>query len=434
VEEIQHVLGESVEREKIENELKLFFSYGVDEQDAKRGVIKKLGNAHSATLGSVGADKKLKDIKESDNNLNIKVKIISKDTKTVNVDGEAKEIYYGILADETMSLPYTAWQDFNLERDLVVSVRSAYVKGFRGELQINFGNNTSVEKLESAELEGLTPEKLAEYRQEKEVAVGHLQSGMSNIMVIGRIIEIQGREVMARGEQKTVYSGSIGDATGKVQFSAWHDFNLKVGTVIKIKNCYVKNWRGIPQLTFDVNSTLEFLDDLSLPAIEQMDEGTHRHLIDFEELGGGYDVNIEGIFLELRAGSGIIKRCPECRRVLTEDKCIVHGPQEKGNLDLRVKAIIDDGTGSLMAVLGEEITTSILGITKEEYRNNAEQQGYAEEIINRINEKMLIQRFRLRGNVTKDNYGLMMIAREFKAIEPDLQTEAQGLLDNMGGS
>ena len=37
--------------------------------------------------------------------------------------GEPRTIFYGILADESGSIPFTAWHDFNIEKGDVVEIR-----------------------------------------------------------------------------------------------------------------------------------------------------------------------------------------------------------------------------------------------------------------------------------------------------------------------
>jgi len=431
VDEIKRVLGDSVEVNEIEREVKLFLDYGVSVQEAKRGVLKKLGNRQSSLLSSTGIDKDLKDIDETDKNLNIKVKIISVDTKTVQVDNEDKTIFYGILADESASVPFTSWNDYGLTKNMVITASGAYVKGFRGELQINFGNNTTVEKLHSEELSGLTPEMLEEFTKPQERKIKELKSGVSNIVVTGRILNIESREVVARGEQKTVFSGALGDETGKIQFSAWNDFNLKKGDVIKISKCYIKNWRGIPQISFDENSQLEFLEHDALPPADILQDGKVRRLIELEDTGGAFDITIEGVVMGIRSGSGIITRCSQCRRVLQDNNCMVHGPQQGGEIDMRVKAILDDGTGSLMAVLSGELTSKIIDISSEEYREKATDSEYLDTIINCIDSKLLFERFKLRGNITKDNFGFMMIVQDITPLEVNVPDSAVALLETL---
>jgi hypothetical protein len=45
---------------------------------------------------------------------------------------------------------------------------------------------------------------------------------------------------------------------------------------------------------------------------------------------------------------------------------------------------------------------------------------------------MLTKGYRLRGNVTRDNFGFMMIATEIMPVEKDVALEAKELLEKMG--
>ena len=80
---------------------------------------------------------------------------------------------------------------------------------------------------------------------------------------------------------------------------------------------------------------------------------------------GAYDIVVEGNILSIRPGSGLIARCPECSRVVQKGMCRVHGKVDEKN-DMRIKAIIDDGTGALTLVLDSRLTQKLCGITIEE--------------------------------------------------------------------
>ena len=45
--------------------------------------------------------------------------------------------------------------------------------------------------------------------------------------VKARIIDINKKDIEIDGVNKTVFSGIIGDQTGKAQFTSWHDFKIK---------------------------------------------------------------------------------------------------------------------------------------------------------------------------------------------------------------
>src|SRR5207249_12267474 len=73
---------------------------------------------------------------------------------------------------------------------------------------------------------------------------------------------------------------------------------------------------------------------------------SHRMWIeDLAERGGGADVTVRGILIDLREGSGLVYRCPECRWVLRKGACRLHG-EVKGEPDLRVKAVLEIGRAS----------------------------------------------------------------------------------------
>ena len=155
-----------------------------------------------------------------------------------------------------------------------------------------------------------------------------------------------------------MFSGVLGDETGKAQFTAWHDFKLKEGAVVKVSGGYVKVWKGIPQFTFDEKATVEKLDASTIPKKDVITQKIP--IAELVERNGALDVEVEGTVIEIRKGSGLVQRCPQCNRVLQGGTCAVHGAVQ-GKADVRMKLVIDDGTGSVSAILGRELTEKLLG-------------------------------------------------------------------------
>src|SRR3989442_483838 len=166
------------------------------------------------------------------------------------------------------------------------------------------------------------------------------REGASNVQVTGRILSVERREVEVDGTPKAVFSGVLADETGKTQFSAWKDFGLADGEVIRIDGAYVKTWRGIPQISFDERATITRLKPDLLPPLDVLSASPRMWIEDLAERGGAADVTVRGILIDLREGSGLVYRCPECRRVLRKGACRLHG-EVKGEPDLRVKAVLD---------------------------------------------------------------------------------------------
>jgi replication factor A1 len=360
-----------------------------------------------------GVPRQLSEVLPSDKNIDLKVKILSINDKTVNVQGNEKKIYYGLIADKSMVRPFTAWNDFELAKDDVICIHSAYAKDWRGEPQINLGNNTAVEPLTDSELNELNSNNLPSTIPSTEYKIGLLKNGMSSITVLGRVLSVESRTVKVLDENKEIYTGKIADDTGKIAFTAWNDFSLKPGEAIKISGAYVRSWRGVPKLNFDERMELERIDDNTLPSIEELGSDKVSRIDSILDLGGGMDLTVEGTIMDIKDGSGLIMRCPECNRVLRGSECMVHGMQD-GIADLRTKGIIDDGTGAIMAVLNATLTSRLLGKTVEEYSKETKEKGpeIINEIIDELNDILLMKPLRLKGTITTDDYGAMMICSD----------------------
>jgi replication factor A1 len=66
--------------------------------------------------------------------------------------------------------------------------------------------------------------------------------------------------------------------------------------------------------------------------------------------------------VDIQTGSGLIKRCPECKRALVKGACAEHG-KVKGEYDLRIKAVLDSGISTQDALINRELTEKLAGIS-----------------------------------------------------------------------
>src|SRR5205823_4517390 len=356
--------GNKVSDQEIERELSSYLNvYRVSLDTAKRSIVKKHGG-NPATL-TVGINKTLRDLGPGEQSVNLLARIVSVNERDVTVEGGTKRILYGILGDPSTTIPFTAWEPLPvpIAKGDVIRIQNAYTKEYRGQVQVNFGVRTTVGKE--------APDALPEFKpaigqpyvgKPTPVRVVDLRSGASNIAVTARILAIERREVEVDGAAKAVFSGILADETGKSQFSAWKDFELKEDEALRIEGAYVKSWRGIPQISFDERATITRLKSDLLPSAERLDVSPRMWIEDLAERGGAADVTVRGILIDLREGSGLVYRCPECRRVLRKGACRLHG-EVKGEPDLRVKAVLDDGSGALTAVFDRELTEALLDKT-----------------------------------------------------------------------
>jgi replication factor A1 len=231
--------------------------------------------------------------------------------------------------------------------------------------------------------------------------------------------------------KKRVFSGIAADATGRTQFSCWADLGLKEGEVVRVRGAYVKAWRGMPRLTFDERSGIEKLPSNALPPVDELAKPVAVSIEDLERRGGASDVLVRGFVVDVRDGSGLIFRCPECRRAIQKGSCSIHG-KVKGEADLRIKAVLDDGTGGLSFVADRAITERILGKTLDQCIETTKETMDTEWVRQDLKDVLFGKPFELAGNVLVDDYGLQLIAKSLGPVEVDVPREVQNYLAATG--
>ncbi len=406
-----------IQKNQIEEEIKKFMDYGVPIDQAKQTIIKKYGSETDISSFQGSNERRLiSDIDSNMKSVKLKGHVIAINPKEVTVKGEKKQIHYGILGDESGTIQFTSWKDIDVKQGDVIEISNAYTREWRGEPQLNFGDRISIKKADKDSL----PESAF---KPKECKVDELKSGIGKVEVTAKIVELNEKEIEVENEKKKIFSGILADETGKSQFTSWHDFNLKKDDVLNIKGGYVKSWRGLPQLTFDQNAEVKKLKKDKIT--EKNINTKHLPLFSLVEKGGALDVEVEGKIIDIQSGSGFIKRCPECNRVLRDNECNIHGNVE-GIPDLRLKLVVDDGTGAVNTILNRKISEEILGKTLDECKNIDE-----EELNDEIHKKLFAKQIKMKGNGLSDTYGTRFLPEKIEFIDIDLEDEAEKILDSL---
>ena len=417
VEDIFTALNGKMERDWIRKELRRWIAvYGLPLMEAKRGVISKYGGDTSSVSGVF---RKINELKPGEGRVDLRAKVISINSKERNVDGMRKIMYYGILGDETGTIPFTAWVlDVELRKGDCIEIKNAYTREWQGHVKLVIGNNTKV---------SLLPPNSVEVKMESKPAkIVELHPKMGLVEVVGKVLHVEKREVEVDGVTREIYSGVLGDETGEIPFTSW-DIEVKKGNVLKISGAYVSTFLGMPQLVFDSRATIEKVE-------KEIEVKEIPIQIESLEGKGGFNVLIEGVVIDIKSGSGLIYRCPQCGRVLKSSICPVHG-KVTPEPDLRIKAIIDDGTGAVMAIFNREQTEKILGMTLDETINKVRENLGNPSVIQEIaEEKMIARPMQLRGNVMNDEkYGLRMLVKEFEFLNLEyIAQKAEKMLEEMG--
>lgn len=366
-------------------------------------------------------EKDLAEIKPNEKNFTIKGRILSINPKEITTaSGEKKTTYYGLIGDKTAVLPFTSWIDFSLNKGDVVKIKNAYSTEWKEKLQINLSAYSEVEKLNDEEMPSSEI-----HREITEIKVKDFDSVFGRIAITGKIMNIEKREVVANNERKTIFSGVIGDDTGIAKFTAWKDFKLKANDVVKISNAYIRKSLGVNELSFDENASVEKLEcDINVA------EERKISISELLETEGAYGIAVEGRILDIKEGSGLIFRCPDCRRAITASVCATHG-KVKGIPDLRTKAVIDDGFATISALFNRKTTEKLLGMNLQHCIELTREVMDNELIKKEIEKKFIGMPIIVKGRTFKDDFGMNLISSDAEFVKKDVREDAKKMLEEM---
>lgn len=246
-----------------------------------------------------------------------------------------------------------------------------------------------------------------------------LRNGDTGITVLANVVEPRYRQITTSRGTATVINGMLEDSSARVHFTAWLDTPILFsGKAVLARSVYVNSFHGMPSVNIGEKSVVaEFEGELSSYTVRRCS------LSELSEGDGAYDIEIEGDVVSIRPGSGLIERCPICSRVMQKGQCRAHGRSE-GVKDLRIKAIVDDGRGSMICVFDRTLTRAILGDMLEAELEN----GAVDNVEDRIKAALIGMPFVIRGNVTRGDYGRILIATRAQKPAEDIGKLARELM------
>jgi replication factor A1 len=411
--------GTTVNQAIVEQELTRLIEFKVPSEEAKRSLLKKYG---------VSEVKRLSDLHGGERDIEITARILDINIKVVGIKGQERTIFMGTMADETGAKNFTAWEDFGIEMGDVVKVNNAYIRTWQGMPEVNFGPRSKVEKLDRAALDSLATVDIG-----KPMLLAELVEGAAAVHTIFRILECQHKEINTKNGSRTIISGTAADHSAKLPFTSWESKPvLTEGVTVEVKNAYVKSWRGVPTINMGEFSTISKSDtDISNDDLAPILNPEPVRLDSITGRDGVFDAIIEGSLISIRPGSGLIIRCPQCSRVIQKNTCRVHGVVE-GWYDMRIKSILDDGTGALSVVLNADLTQKVTGYSIDKAREVAATAMNQSAVEDEMRRRLLGRSMRARGNMTKGEYGITLVADDASLTEMDTAAEAAALIKEMG--
>ncbi|HXQ48913.1 MAG TPA: hypothetical protein VN842_03950 [Thermoplasmata archaeon] len=372
---------------------------------------------------------RLRDLRLGEGPVAFVARIVTCDRREVSrkSDGSRRALLSGLLSDGTATVRFTWWDPprEGVERGLVIRAVGPEVGEYRGRTEVTFSWKSRVGLASAAELPSVDPAEVPELK------VRDLRPPAEGFRVYVRVARIAERSVSVGEERRVVYDGLVADSTGAIALSAWTDFHLRVGETLEITGGYLRAFRGVPQLVLDERATVRRVDRHDLPEPATVLNAPPVSMARLEESGGSPSATVEGLVVGLLPPSGLVYRCPECRRSLQGGNCRLHG-QVEGTADLRARIVLDDGTGAVTINAGRPETERLWGVTLDEVLSRLRERPDPAVWEGDLLDALLGRRLRVRGPASKDDFGVTLQPESVETVDIDLDATAERLAARIG--
>jgi len=358
-------------------------------------------------------------------------RVISTRPMTVNKkDGSGTiDMVKGRLADDSGTIGFACFGGFEHPVGTLLKIEGAAIRRFRNTPELNIGDRTKVEVYHDNAFASLDDLAASSVMQ-----IGQLRDGSADVGITVQLTSWGSRSFTGKdGAEKTVWGGDAVDPTGTCRLTAWSELPIDDGSLplaLKLSNVRVRSWQGTPDITVDRSEQVEVLDKIPWDAI---DASTHSVEVDFSELlagGSRSGVTSTATVISVASGSGIIHRCPECKKAMRDGACREHGPQE-GVEDLRLRIILDDGLANGALILGRVSAEAFLGQTMAEVQDATQGDG-GEAFLADLRSRMLGRKHTFTGRAMIDAQGALLMGDHFALTEVDLAESANEVRERWG--
>jgi replication factor A1 len=226
---------------------------------------------------------------------------------------------------------------------------------------------------------------------------------VKDVIKDGMWISLKAKVIQLWENEKTSISqiGLLGDDTGTIKFVVFTKSDLPLleeGKSYVFKNLITDSWQGRFSVKLNKTTTVVPCEDVVVASNE---------------------VVMTGPIVDIQSGSGLVKRCPECNRILVKGICAEHGKQD-GEYDLRVKAVLDDGRVAQDIILNQEMTFKVTGIDVKVAKKMALDAVDPGVVLDEIKRILLGKYYTVKGPVIGGRYLLTKeMERTVKEIDPE---------------
>lgn len=313
------------------------------------------------------------DINQSEQWINLRAKVVQLwDSTSPAID------QVGLIGDETGTIKFVKWAKSNLPalvEGKSYSLENMTTDEWEGRFSVKMNRTTRIQELDE-EVE--TQDREAQLMQ------------IDGINQSGQWINLRAKVVQLwESEHESIDQvGLVGDETGTIKFVKWAKSELPAlveGKSYSFENLTTDEFEERFSVKFNKSSSINELD---------------------EDIEVGFSATeFTGAMVHIQDGSGLIRRCPMCNRALMKGTCMEHGNVD-GTHDLRIKAVLDNGTMVQEALFNREITESISGITLEEAKEMAVDALDQSVVMDEMKKRLLGRYYTMSGSIL-DRYMLV---------------------------
>jgi replication factor A1 len=373
---------------------------------------------------------RLRDLRPGIGPVEFVARVVTCERREVNrkSDGGKRALLSGLLSDGTATVRFTWWDPpkEGVERGIVLRAIGPEIGEYRGRTEVTFSWKSRVGPASVAELPTVDPSEVPELK------VADLRPPAEGFRVAVRVARIAERSVSVGQERRVVFDGLVADETGAITLSAWTDFSLRAGETVEITGGYLRAFRGVTQLVLDERASVRRVERPDLPLAGSVLNAPPTSMARLEEGGGAASASVEGLVVGLLPPSGLVYRCPECRRTLQERQCRIHGAVV-GVADLRARIILDDGTGAVTINAGRADTERLGGITLDGVLARLKEHPDTGFMEGELFDALFGRRFRVRGPASHDDFGVTIDPDSIEAIDIDLEATGAELAARIEG-
>jgi replication factor A1 len=368
---------------EIESRLKkLIEEFRVPESEARRSVLNYFFKEHGVVpQARASAEKaKISEIAEPGRWVDLEIKVLDLWEPATEAISQT-----GLVGDGSGSMKFVKWAKSdlpNMELGKSYRLKNVVTDEFQGRFSVKLNRTSQIESLET-EVEAKPASRSAQPLKIVEI----------NEPGRWADLKVKVTQLWETNSDAISQSGLIGDDTGTIKFVKWAKAelpSLEEGKSYHIRNVVTDEFQGRFSVKLNRTSQIDPLD------------------VDIEV--GSQAVEFTGALVDVQKGSGLIKRCPTCKRSLAKGVCSEHGKVE-GTYDLRIKAVIDDGRRVQDVLINRETTERLVGITLDSAKQMA-MEALDHEVVRSMIEGKLVGRYFSINGPRVDRYILVEAINE----------------------